>query len=162
MPGASRGHNRIVGNTITLLHPQLRGTAFEIYASVMGVLVGDAGLYTYPDIIATRDPHFLDAHLFDTLLFDTLLDPIVIVEVMSPITEAYDRGKKFELYRSLESLRDYVLIASERVQVEHFARQPNGQWLLTAAGRLEDSITVESIGCTLRLAEVYEKVKLES
>ena len=61
MPGASRGHNLIVGNTVTLLHPQLRGTAFEIYARVMRVLVGDAGLYTYPDIIVARDPHFLDA-----------------------------------------------------------------------------------------------------
>ena len=61
MPGASRGHNLIVGNTVTLLHPQLRGTAFESYARVMRVLVGDAGLYTYPDIIVARDPHFLDA-----------------------------------------------------------------------------------------------------
>jgi Uma2 family endonuclease len=84
------------------------------------------------------------------------------VEVPSPGTEAYDRGKKFELYRALESLRDCVLIASERIQVEHFSRQPNGQWLLTAAGRLEDSITVESIGCTLRVADVYEKVNFES
>jgi Uma2 family endonuclease len=157
MPGASRGHNLIVSNTLALLHPQLRGTAFEVYPSDMRVLVGDTGLYTYPDIVVARDPHFLEAGLPDTLL-----DPIVIVEVLSPSTEAYDRGKKFELYRALESLRDYVLIASERIEVEHFSRQPNGQWLFTAAGHLEDSITVESIGCTLHLADVYERVRLDA
>lgn len=157
MPGASRGHNLIVGNTYALIHRQLRGTEFEAYPSDMRVLVGDTGLYTYPDIVIARHPHFSEAGFPDTLL-----DPMVIVEVLSPSTEAYDRGKKFEFYRSLESLHDYVLIASERVQVEYFARQPNGQWLLTAAGRLEDSITVECIGCTLHVADVYERVGLDA
>jgi Uma2 family endonuclease len=122
----------------------------------MRVLVGDTGLYTYPDVVVAPDPQFQDKEP------DTLLNPVVIVEVLSPSTESYDRGKKFELYRALESLRDYVLIASERIQVERFSRQPNGQWLFTAAGRLEDSIAVESIGCTLRLADVYEMVEFES
>lgn len=157
MPGASRGHNLIGGNTYLHFRLQLRGSAFEVYTSDMRVLVGDTGLYTYPDVVVARDPQFQD-----DAQPDTLLNPLVIVEVLSPSTEGYDRGKKFEMYRTIESLRDYVLIASERFEVEHFSRRPNEQWLFTAAGRLEDSIAVESIGCTLRLADVYEMVKFES
>jgi Uma2 family endonuclease len=158
MAGVGRSHNRIGINLTVLLYSQLRGRPGEFYSSDMRVCVSTTGLYTYPDIIVTSgEPQFRD----DGYL-DTLLNPAVIIEIPSPSTEAYDRGKKFELYRALESLRDYVLIASERIQVEHFSRQPNGQWLFTAAGRLEDCITVASIGCTLRLADVYEKVKLDS
>ena len=155
--GVGRSHNRIGINVTVQLESQLRGRAYELFSSDMRVCVSSTGLYTYPDIVVTcGEPQFRnDGYL------DTLLDPAVIIEILSPSTEAYDRGKKFELYRALESLRDYILIASERIQVEHFSRQSNGQWLFTAAGHLEDSITVESIGCTLCLADIYEKIKLE-
>lgn len=89
---------------------------------------------------------------------DSLLNPSVIVEVISDATEAYDRGKKFEQYRSLDSLTDYILIAQDTVRAEHYSRQPDNRWLYVAENRLEGSITLVSIGCALALAEVYEKV----
>jgi Uma2 family endonuclease len=95
---------------------------------------------------------FLDANR------DTLLNPTVIIEVLSESTEAYGRGRKFELYRSLESLTDYLLISSRWVSAELFTRQREGGWLLTAKSSLEDSIELQSIDCRL-LADLYEKVE---
>jgi len=91
---------------------------------------------------------------------DMLLNPSLLVEVLSPSTEAYDRGKKFEHYRSIESLREYLLVASDRVHVDQYTCQPDGRWLLTSADRLEDSLDLQSIGCRLALADLYEKVDL--
>jgi Uma2 family endonuclease len=80
-----------------------------------------------------------------------------IIEVLSPSTEAYDRGRKFGHYRSLESLSDYLLIASDRIQADLYTRQSSGQWLLTSVDRAEDTLELESIGCRLALADVYLK-----
>ena len=90
---------------------------------------------------------------------DTLLNPTLVIEVLSPSTEAYDRGIKFELYRTIESLREYVLISSERILVERFLRHTTEEWLLTAVNRMEGSIHLDSIGLDLRLADLYEKVE---
>jgi Uma2 family endonuclease len=92
---------------------------------------------------------------------DTLFNPVVIIEVLSPTTEAFDRGKKFMHYQSITSLQDYILIAQEQSLIERFARQPDGKWLLEFAIALEDTLTLASIGCALPLAEVYEQVEFE-
>lgn len=92
--------------------------------------------------------------------FDTLLNPTLLIEVLSPSTEAYDRGRKFEKYQTIESLREYLLVASDRVHADLFTRQADGRWLLTSATRLEDSLELESVGCSLTLASLYEKVDL--
>jgi Uma2 family endonuclease len=119
------------------------------------VQVGASGLYTYPDATALcGEPRFLD----DTR--DTLLNPSLIVEVLSPSTEAYDRGRKFEHYRSIESLREYLLVSAERVSVELFSRQPDGRWLLAAAASMDDVLDLPSVGCRIALADVYEGVAL--
>ena len=119
----------------------------------MRVCVARNGLYTYPDIvIVCGEPRFAD----DT--FDTLLNPTVIIEVLSESTEAYDRGRKFDLYQSLESLSEYLLIDSQRVSAGLFTRQPNGQWIFTGRTQLEDSIDLQAVGCRLLLADVYEKI----
>jgi Uma2 family endonuclease len=121
----------------------------------MRVRVSATGLYTYPDIIVVCDePQFLDETR------DTLLNPSLIVEVLSPSTEAYDRGRKFEHYRSVESLSEYLLVSAERVSAELYTRQPDGRWMLTAAGRLEDSLDLQSAGVHLALADLYQKVDL--
>jgi Uma2 family endonuclease len=119
----------------------------------MRVRVTPAGLYTYPDVVVVcGEPQFAG----DT--FDILLNPTVIIEVLSESTEAYDRGLKFALYRSLESLAEYLLISSQRVSAELFSRQADGRWLLTACTRLEDSIDLQSVDAHLLLADLYEKV----
>mgnify|MGYP000937874141 FL=1 len=97
-----------------------------------------------------------DAHL------DTLLNPTLIVEVLSDSTEAYDRGRKFEHYRKLESLAEYVLISQHWPHVESYRRQPDHHWLLTESSGLDGVLRLESIDCELALVEVYDKVELKN
>jgi Uma2 family endonuclease len=154
MAGAREAHNLIVPQTSSQLIQQLRGRPCRVYSNDMRVRVSATGLYTYPDVVVVRgEPRFLDEQR------DTLLNPTLVVEVLSPTTEAYDRGRKFEHYRSLESLKEYLLIASERAGAELFTRQPSGQWLLTAATRPEETIELQSVACRIALADIYEKVE---
>ncbi len=153
MAGASLAHNRIVGNTFASLHAQLRRSACSVFASDMRVRVPATGLYTYPDISALCDePQFEDDES------DILLNPHMIIEVLSPSTEAYDRGAKFDHYRSIESLQTYVLITQDKPQIELFQRQDQGHWLLTVVKGLEASVSLVAIGCELALTDVYERV----
>ena len=124
MAGASHAHNLIVANTIFALMQALRGKCL-VYPSDMRLHVPASGLFTYPDVsVVCGPPQFLDG------AEDTLENPAVLVEVLSPATESYDRGKKFEGYRSIPSFADYLLIAQDRVMVEHYRRQEGGGWLL--------------------------------
>jgi len=120
----------------------------------MRVKVNATGLYTYPDAVVACTPQFLAGQE------DTLPNPTLIVEVLSPSTEAYDRGRKFEHYQSIQSFTEYLLVASDRVHVDLFTRQPEGRWLLTSTDRLEDAIELQSIGCRVTLADLYERVEL--
>ena len=154
MAGAGEAHNLIVWNLAAELGRQLRKRPCRAYVADMRIQVKATGLYTYPDAsVVCEEPQFRDQTR------DTLLNPTLIVEVLSHSTEAYDRGRKFEHYRSVESVREYLLIASERVSGELYTRQADGRWLLTAAGRLDDSLELESIGARLALGGLYEKVE---
>jgi Uma2 family endonuclease len=153
MAGAKQAHNRLVANLVAGLHRQFRSRPCDVYPSDMRVRVSPGGLYTYPDVVAVcGEQRFLDDQR------DTLLNPGLLVEVLSPSTEAYDRGRKFEQYKSIESLRDYLLVASDRLHADLYMRQADGRWLLTSADSLEDSLTLESVGAQLTLADLYEKV----
>jgi Uma2 family endonuclease len=157
MTGASLQHNRIVRNVGGLLYSQLRGRPCESFTGDLRLRVDATGLYTYPDIVVVCGEPRLVALAADTEL-DTLLNPTLIVEVLSPSTEAYDRGKKFAHYRTIESLAEVVFISQEQVEVERYSRQPEGGWLLLEANRLEDRLPLPAIGCELPLAAVYERV----
>lgn len=155
MSGASRSHNLVVVNVVSSLHQQLRSRPCEVFATDMRVKVSAAGLYAYPDIaVACGEIKFDDAQK------DTLTNPILLIEVLSQSTEAYDRGMKFEQYRKLESLREYVLISQEKPHVEVFTRQEDGHWLFAEAEGIQDSIELQSIGCRLELSDTYEKTEL--
>ena len=91
-----------------------------------------------------------------------MLNPTVIFEVLSPSTEAYDRGEKFAHYRKLASLSEYVLISQDKPHVEHYVRQSDNQWLISEASSLQDTMHLPSINCALVLAEIYEKVELSA
>ena len=156
MAGASREHNLITVNISSGLHVQLEDQPCEAYVNDMRLKISPTGLYTYPDVVVVCDePHFEDTDL------DTLLNPIVLVEVLSPSTEAYDRGEKFAHYRQLESLQEYILVAQNRVRVEHYLRQ-GVQWLLTGLSDPDDVLHLTSIGCNLSLREIYAKVKFSA
>ncbi len=153
--GGSEQHNLIAGNVYASLHTQLRKRPCTVYPSDMRVLIPRTSLYTYPDVVAVCGPaRFQDQER------DTLLNPLLIVEVLSPSTETYDRGKKFQNYRTVDTLSEYLLIAQDTYRIEHYVRQPDQQWLLSEATSVDESIDLPSIHCTLALADVYEKVRI--
>ena len=157
MAGGSVQHNIIVANTIASLHGQLRRRECTVCPSDMRVHIPRTGLYTYPDVsVVCGQMYFQDSES------DTLLNPTVIIEVLSPSTENYDRGKKFQNYRMLDTLREYVLIAQDSVHIEHYVRQMDYQWLLTEYDNEESIFELSSIVCTLTLVDVYEKIVLNS
>jgi len=154
MAGASESHNLIVINTIRELSIQLKKRPCKVYANDMRVRVSPTGLITYPDVmVVCGQAQFDDSHL------DTLLNPTLIVEVLSDSTEAYDRGRKFEHYRKLESLAEYVLITQHRPHVESYRRQPDQRWVLAESDGLDSSLPLDAIDCELVLAEIYDKVE---
>ncbi len=152
MPGASRQHNLISVNISSRLHLQLLDRGCEVYANDMRVKVSNTGLYTYPGVVVVCDePQFEDNHV------DTLLNPTVIVEVLSPSTETYDRNDKFSSYQTLDSLQEYILVSQKEVGVEQYVRQ-NGTWILREFRSLEDVLQLASIECSLALRAIYAKV----
>lgn len=152
MAGATREHNLIVLNIGAELRNALRKKPCEVYPSDMRSKIPATGLYTYADaVVVCGEPEFEDD------VHDTLLNPKVLVEVLSESSESYDRGKKFEQYRSIASLAEYVLVAQDQVLVEHFSRQPDGSWLLREA-RAGGRVALPSIDCTIEVDEIYLKV----
>ena len=118
MSGASRAHNLITGNISGELRNILKGGGCEVYANEMRVSTPITTSYFYPDVVVVCDePRFEDD------VFDTLLNPIILVEVLSLTTETYDRGEKFGHYRQLTSLQEYILVAQDKICVEHYRRQ---------------------------------------
>ncbi|AUB80383.1 Uma2 family endonuclease [Candidatus Thiodictyon syntrophicum] len=156
MTGAREQHNLIVTNLIGELHPQMKGRPCRIYANDMKVRIRTANAGTYPDLVALCGEHeFLDERR------DLLLNPSLIVEVLSNSTEAYDRGGKFAIYRRIPSLTEYLLVSQYRVAVELFSRGADDRWTLSEFTALDATVTLASVGCTLTLAEIYDKVDLE-
>lgn len=153
MAGASRQHNLIAGNLYREVSQQLRGRPCEAYISDMRVKVSHTGLYTYPDVVMVcGEIHFEDADN------DTLLNPTAIVEVLSASTEAYDRGEKFAHYRRLESLQEYLLVAQDKVRIEHYVRQ-GAQWVLSEISDINDMVHLAAVDCAIALQDVYDKVQ---
>jgi Uma2 family endonuclease len=152
MAGASRAHNLIAGNTFAQLHARLSGRPCETYMSDMRVKVSRTRLYAYPDVVVV-----CGAPRFEENQGESLLNPTVLIEVLSPSTEAYDRGAKFTHYRRLDSLREYILIAQDHVHVEHYQRRGD-QWLLTEFTTLDESLTLPVLDCQIPLREIYARV----
>ena len=153
MAGASRDHILIAVNISSSLNGQLKERPCRVFSSDLRVKVAPSGLYTYPDVVVVcGDVQVEDSH------GDTVLNPTVIVEVLSPSTEGYDRGKKFGFYRKLDSLKEYLLVSQDKCLVEHYVRQPDDTWLLSESDRLEDALKLPSIDCTLVVSDVYHKV----
>jgi Uma2 family endonuclease len=152
MAGASREHSLIASNLVRELGTLLKRRPCEVHGSDLRVKVADSGLYTYPDVtVLCAEPVFLDDER------DTLLNPTVIIEVLSPSTEAYDRGEKFARYRQLPSLSQYILVAQDQPRIECFTRR-GAEWVLSEASGRDASIALAALDCTLELAEVYDKV----
>src|SRR5262245_17946076 len=164
MAGESPQHGDICTNLAGELRNQLKGKSCRLWTKYSKVRSGSMpkrldsikGLYSYPDaVIICGKPQFLDEYQ------DVLINPKVIIEVLSPSTEAFDRSEKFRRYRIHNpSLTDYLVVAQDRPSIEHFARQENGQWIIVASAvELSESVHIASINCELQLAEVYDRVE---
>lgn len=157
MSGASWNHARIKDNIARAAANQLEDSPCQIVTSDLRVKVEATGLYTYPDVIVVcEEPQFEDE------VFDTLTNPRVIVEVLSPSTESYDRGIKFGHYRQLASVKEFILVAQDRPSVERFVRQADGSWLLTTYGDLSQAFVFGTIDAQIPLAEIYRSVHFSS
>jgi Uma2 family endonuclease len=153
MAGASYVHNLIVANVIRELGIQLKGKPCNVLPSDVRVWIEISRRFVYPDVtVVCGPPQLTDA------VEDTLVNPTLLVEVLSKSTSNYDRGEKFECYRSLDSFAEYVLLAQDRPHCEHYVRRSDGSWVLTEANRSDATVPLTTIGCELALAEVYEGV----
>jgi Uma2 family endonuclease len=151
----TEAHNLICGNLLGELGNHFKGRPCYVYTSDMKVRVESAELGAYPDVMATcGERQFLDDRR------DVLMNPTLIVEVLSDSTEAYDRGDKFAYYRSIPSLRAYLLLSQHRVSAELFLRQPSGDWLLSIYTDPSDRIPLAALDTELSMAEIYDKVEL--
>ena len=153
MAGASREHNQISANLVRVLGNQLLDKPCSVYSSDMKVRIEKIRKYTYPDlVIACQGERFEDEHR------DVLLNPVVIIEILSNSTEAYDRGRKFLHYQLLDSLIVYLLVSQDTPRIEMFTRREDGTWLYAEFHGLDAIVKIESIECSLRLGDVYHKV----
>lgn len=156
MAGASEQHNIIAMNVAALLHAHLRGRSCRAYPSDMRVKIVKTGLYTYPDFtIVCGQSQFTDPEKRDTLI-----NPTVIIEILSPSTERYDRGLKFQHYRTMDTLQEYILIAQDKYHIERFTRQENNEWTLSEAIGIESIVPIASIQAHFGLNDIYEQVLL--
>jgi Uma2 family endonuclease len=155
MAGGTSLHALIIGNVgseLVLALKKNRGC--RVYSSNLRVLVYALGFYTYPDLsIGCGDAEYSDEER------DTITNPVVIFEVLSESTEAYDRGEKFELYRGIQTLREYVLISQAKAYVERFVRQDDHSWKLYESSGMDSRLVLESLGCEIALSDIYDKVE---
>jgi Uma2 family endonuclease len=163
MAGESPEHGTICTNIGGELYNQLRGKECQAFSKDMKVRSGpnpqtgraSKGLFSYPDLVVVcGELRFHDEYR------DVLLNPTIIIEVLSPATEAFDRGEKWVRYQSwLPELSDYLLVSQSRPQVEHYQRQATGEWLYSLLADLGDKLDLASIGCKLELNEIYDRIR---
>jgi Uma2 family endonuclease len=157
MAGASPAHTRIVSNLVSSLDTLLMDRDCDVHSNDLRVKVVEEGeflKYTYPDVLVV-----CGKAAYDEADSNTLTNPTVIIEVLSESTENYDRGRKFEHYRRLKSLQEYVLISQSRCQIERYQRRSDGTWILHELLDLDQTLELESIDCTIPLRRVYRRVE---
>lgn len=153
MAGSSPSHSLITANVIIALGLQLRGNQCRVYSNDLKVRIGRAGNYYYPDLtVACGQLQYHDEHQ------DVVLNPSIVVEVLSPATEADDRGRKWIHYQQIESLTDYIMVSQSEPFIEHYSRQSDGGWRYESCSDLTGVVTIHSIGYELSLTDVYQNI----
>lgn len=153
MSGASFRHNQIFKNTYGNLFNKLKGKPCQPYGSDLRIHIPNNSLYTYPDIsIICGKPEMTDT------VKDTITNPSVIIEILSKSTYDYDKGQKFTLYRDIDSLREYILIDSMSIRVEHYFKNEDSSWTLKDYRTIDDKLNIETISADLLLSDVYVDV----
>ena len=156
MAGARENHALLVTNFVAELRQKLRQGPCRVYSSDMRVCVSPTGRYAYPDVVvACQKPQFLDD------VQDTLLNPTLLIEVLSPSTADYDRGGKFQSYRTFTSLKEHLTVAQDEIHIEQWNKQPDGRWILTEHTAASSCLRLDSLSMELSLADIYERVALD-
>ena len=155
MSGGTLPHDQVMGNSYDLLRRELRVRDCQVLTNNMQIMVPAAPPYRYADVSVVCGR--IDVERFNGS--DLLVNPFLILEVLSPSTEAYDRGDKFTYYKSIPSFREYLLIAQHRPHVTHYVKPENGKWDYEEVNDLDGSIHLPSIDCTLSLRELYRGVE---
>jgi len=154
MTGGSMAHSRIAVNISATLNAQLRGKPCQTLNSDFRIKITATGLETYPDVsVICRPLQFVEDRR------DVATNPVVIVEVLSPSTEEYDRGTKFKHYRTIPSLRAYLLVSQEQMLVEHWTRQDEHTWVIHDYTAPDQEFRIEAIGVTMKMTDIYDGVE---
>jgi len=153
LAGASPRHNLIAGNVLAAIHSQLRKGDCRVYPGDLRVKVPSIPYYTYPDVTVVCGQLKLEDEYQDNVL-----NPIAIFEVLSASTERRDRGSKFESYRRIESLREYVLVAQDTHRVEQYSKQLDKTWVFSEITDANGTLKLASFGCVLDLGDIYARV----
>ena len=156
MAGASEKHNTIAMNIASNIHFQLRKRPCKSYQNDMRLFVEESGLYTYPDVMITCENPKLKKYKG----LENLTNPTLIIEVLSPSTADYDKGAKFDHYRTIESLQEYVLVWQDKKRVALYTKQSDNSWLLRDFIGAMAEIELKSIECRLTAEDIYEKVEI--
>jgi Uma2 family endonuclease len=156
MTGGTPAHNEITATFIFLLKSALRKQPYSIFVTDQRLWLPEVNLYTYPDVMVTPRPPELNPDRNDTVM-----NPILIAEMLSNSTEAYDRGDKFTHYRTVESFQEYVLVEQYRPHVQHYVKQGDNEWLFKDYSGLKSSFTLSSVGVEIALADLYEAVEFD-
>ncbi|HEX9652218.1 MAG TPA: Uma2 family endonuclease [bacterium] len=154
MAGTSATHNRILLNLASFLNRELPKKRCDVFASDIRLQVESKDLFTYPDIMAVCDkPQFYENRN------DTITNPLIIFEILSESTKNYDRGDKFEFYRAIPTLKEYVLIDQYKVHVEQFAIGDAGKWVLTEHNEIHNELKLIALDLTIPLQTIYSRVE---
>jgi Uma2 family endonuclease len=153
MGGATKEHNRISLNLSGLFWQGLMNKPFEAFHSDMRTFAPQANSYFYPDLVVCQgEAKFKDQE------FDNLTNPSLIIEILSSSTASIDRGAKFAAYRSIDTLNEYLLIASQSMQVEHYQKQQQHEWKIVIYEKPEDTLTLLGGEMTLSLRDIYRNL----
>ncbi|MEN9847552.1 MAG: hypothetical protein RL368_292 [Pseudomonadota bacterium] len=154
MVGASINHNRITSNLHGLLYLALQqSNTFELFVNDMKVYMLETDSITYPDIVVIQTPT-----IFHEEREDTITNPLLIIEVLSKSTEDYDKGKKFDAYRTLPSFQEYLLVDQYAPRLTHFVKQQAKHWLMQEIDAKNEQFSLQTLNVTLQLNDIYQRV----
>ncbi|MGB5594899.1 MAG: Uma2 family endonuclease [Crocosphaera sp.] len=156
MTGGTPNHNEISLNFATTLKLKLRGQNAKIYMTDLRLWIPAYQVYTYPDImVITGQPILVENRQ------DTITNPTLIIEVLSKSTKNYDQGDKFDAYCSLSTFQEYILVDQYKYQVKHYTKQDKQQWLITTYNSQDDTLSLISFNCEVKLSEIYEEITFD-
>jgi Uma2 family endonuclease len=156
MAGGSTNHNRIAGNFYAVLNFAFKTEDYDVFMSDVRLWIPKKRIYTYPDVmLVVGKPEYYNNRT------DTITNPRVIIEVLSPSTKRYDRSKKFEAYRTIPTVEEYLLLDQTRKYIEHFSKTDHKRWSFAEYNESDEAIALASVSFEIAMADIYNKVNFE-